>query len=113
LTQLRLAVRNTTRAATVVGFGPRFLHSTGQVYKGGPATGVFFVLTCDQLEDIAIKARKASFGTVELAQALGDCKMLADHGRPVLRNHLRKGPAQGLTRLVPLIVGILEKANKR
>ena len=112
LIQLRLAVRNTTRAATVVGFGPRFLHSTGQAYKGGPATGVFLVLTCDHLEDIAIPARKASFGTVELAQALGDSKALADHGRPVLRIHLCKGAAQGLTRLVPLIVGILEKAIK-
>jgi len=109
LTRLRVAVRNATRAATVVGFGPRFLHSTGQAYKGGPATGHFLVLTCDVLADIAIPGRKASFGTVELAQAVGDMKVLAARGRRVLRIHLRRPGLHGLEHLVSRIVALLER----
>lgn len=88
---IRVAVRNAKRVATVAGFGPRFLHSTGQAYKGGPATGTFLTITRDADPDIAVPGRKASFGIVQLAQARGDMKVLATRGRPVLRVHLKTG----------------------
>jgi transaldolase/glucose-6-phosphate isomerase len=109
LTRLRVAVRNATGAATVVGFGPRFLHSTGQAYKGGPATGHFLVITREPPVDIAIPGRKAGFGTVELAQALGDMNVLAARGRQVLRIHLQGPGSDGLERLVSRIVALLER----
>jgi transaldolase/glucose-6-phosphate isomerase len=85
---MRLKLRDKTKAATCVGFGPRFLHSTGQLYKGGPDTGVFLAITAHPENDIAIPGRTASFGTVEMAQALGDCAVLAERGRRILRVHL-------------------------
>ncbi len=88
---MRLAVRDKTRNATVAGFGPRFLHSTGQAYKGGPNTGVFLVVTRDPDPDLAIPGQKASFGTVQQMQAQGDMDVLAERGRRVLRVHLKKG----------------------
>jgi len=109
LTRLRTAVRDARGVATVVGFGPRFLHSTGQAYKGGPATGVFLVLTGDPVADIAIPGRKASFGTVELAQAIGDAAVLATRGQRVLRIHLKGDASAGLERLVMLAVEGLGK----
>lgn len=111
LTRLRVAVRKATGVATVVGFGPRFLHSTGQAYKGGPATGHFLVVTRDPIADIAIPGHKASFGTVELAQALGDIAVLAARGRQVLRIHLRAPGPHGLERLVSRIVTLLERST--
>ena len=72
LAALRLAVRDRTHAATMFGYGPRYLHSTGQLHKGGPNTGVFLVITAPPRQDIAIPNETFSFGTLELAQALGD-----------------------------------------
>jgi transaldolase/glucose-6-phosphate isomerase len=91
LTAMRVAVRDARRVATVAGFGPRFLHSTGQAYKGGPAGGVFLTITRDPDPDLAVPGRKASFGTVQLAQARGDTDVLAERGRRVLRVHLKRG----------------------
>jgi transaldolase / glucose-6-phosphate isomerase len=91
LTVMRVAVRDAKRVATVAGFGPRFLHSTGQAYKGGPAGGVFLTITRDPDPDLAVPGRKASFGTVQIAQARGDTDVLAERGRRVLRVHLKRG----------------------
>jgi transaldolase/glucose-6-phosphate isomerase len=88
---IRVAVRDAKRVATVAGFGPRFLHSTGQAYKGGPATGAFLTITRDADPDLAVPGRKASFGIVQVAQARGDMKVLAARGRCVLRVHLKAG----------------------
>ena len=91
ITAMRVAVRDAKDVATVAGFGPRFLHSTGQAYKGGPATGAFLTITRDPDPDLAVPGRKASFGTVQLAQARGDTDVLASRGRRALRVHLKKG----------------------
>jgi transaldolase/glucose-6-phosphate isomerase len=93
LTEIRTAVRDARQVATVVGFGPRFLHSTGQAYKGGPAGGAFLTITRDPDPDLAIPGRKAGFGTVQIAQARGDTDVLAERGRRVLRVHLKQGGA--------------------
>jgi transaldolase / glucose-6-phosphate isomerase len=85
---IRSKVRDRFKTATCVGFGPRFLHSTGQAYKGGPNTGVFLQVTCDHAHDLKIPGRKASFGLVEHAQALGDFAVLNERGRRALRIHL-------------------------
>ena len=70
------------------GWGPRFLHSTGQYHKGGPANGVFIQVTADPEEDLAVPGRSFTFGEFLAAQAGGDAQVLADHDRPVLRLHL-------------------------
>lgn len=88
LTELRLKVRARTGHATTLGFGPRFLHSTGQLHKGGPATGLFLQITADPLEDVDIPGQGMAFGTLERAQALGDYEALAARGRRILRLHL-------------------------
>jgi glucose-6-phosphate isomerase len=82
-----LAIR--TRRPVTFGWGPRFLHSTGQLHKGGPAVGVYIQVTADPLEDLPVAGRDYTFGTLLAAQAGGDADVLADHGRPVLRLHLR------------------------
>jgi transaldolase/glucose-6-phosphate isomerase len=89
LTQVRSTLRDRTRAASCVGFGPRFQHSTGQVYKGGPNTGVFLQITCDDPEDIEVPGHAYSFGVVKAAQAAGDMKVLVERGRRALRIHLK------------------------
>jgi transaldolase/glucose-6-phosphate isomerase len=88
LERLRLRVRDRKRVATCLGFGPRYLHSTGQAYKGGPNSGVFLTLTCDHAEDVPLENRKLSFGAVELAQAQGDFDVLNERGRRAMRVHL-------------------------
>ena len=88
---IRDSLRGATRAATTVGYGPRFLHSTGQLHKGGPNTAVCLQLTADIAEDLPIPGAPYSFGTFIQAQALGDRRSLQRHGRRVLRVHL--GPA--------------------
>ncbi|HET7531647.1 MAG TPA: glucose-6-phosphate isomerase [Nocardioidaceae bacterium] len=90
-----LAVR--TRRPVTFGWGPRFLHSTGQFHKGGPAVGVFIQVTDEPREDLPVPGRDFSFGTLVSAQAAGDAKVLADHGRPVLRLHVTA--PEGLERL--------------
>ena len=88
LEQLRTAIRNRERVATTLGFGPRYLHSTGQLHKGGPNSGQFVLITADSSADLAIPGEPFSFGTLEMAQALGDFVSLDGTGRRVLRVHL-------------------------
>jgi hypothetical protein len=94
LRMFRHAVRDRTRAATMFGYGPRYLHSTGQLHKGGPNTGVFVLLTADTGEDLPIPGERFSFATLELAQALGDFASLDATSRRALHVHLpRQDPA--------------------
>jgi glucose-6-phosphate isomerase len=93
---LRHKVRDTKRVATCVGFGPRFLHSTGQDYKGGPNTGVFLQITADHAVDVDIPQQTYSFGVVIDAQAAGDLAVLESRGRRALRVHLGADVAAGL-----------------
>ncbi|MDE2058970.1 MAG: bifunctional transaldolase/phosoglucose isomerase [candidate division NC10 bacterium] len=96
---LRHAVRDNTRVATCVGFGPRFLHSTGQAYKGGPNTGVFLQITCDDALDLPVPGHRYSFGIVKAAQARGDLQVLAERNRRALRVHLGSDVETGLVTL--------------
>jgi transaldolase/glucose-6-phosphate isomerase len=89
LTALRARIRDNTHAATCIGFGPRFQHSTGQAYKGGPNTGVFLQITCDDPADIRVPGHSYSFGVVKAAQARGDLEVLTERGRRALRVHLK------------------------
>jgi transaldolase / glucose-6-phosphate isomerase len=99
LQKIRLAVRESKRVATVLGFGPRFLHSTGQAYKGGPNSGVFLQITCDDAKDLQVPGQKYTFGVVKAAQARGDFAVLAERGRRALRVHLGKNLKAGLAAL--------------
>ena len=99
LQAMRHAVRDTKRVATCLGFGPRFLHSTGQAYKGGPNTGIFLQITCDDANDLPVPGQKYTFGIVKAAQARGDFQVLADRKRRALRIHLPKDVNAGLERL--------------
>jgi len=88
LTAMRARIRDRTRAATCLGFGPRFQHSTGQAYKGGPNSGVFLQITCDDPVDLDVPGHSYSFGLVKAAQARGDLAVLVERGRRALRVHL-------------------------
>lgn len=98
LQRLRLTLRDGERVATTLGYGPRFLHSTGQLHKGGPATGVFLQLTADEGE-VAIPGESYGFATLRAAQAAGDFEVLVERGRRVLRVHLGADVDAGLDRL--------------
>jgi transaldolase / glucose-6-phosphate isomerase len=87
---IRHRVRDREKVATVLGFGPRFLHSTGQAYKGGPNTGVFVQITCDDKIDLPVPGQKYTFSVVKAAQARGDFAVLVERGRRALRMHLGK-----------------------
>ena len=89
LQAMRHAVRDKKHVATCLGFGPRFLHSTGQAYKGGPNSGVFLQVTCDDALELPVPQQKFTFGVVKAAQARGDFQVLADRGRRALRVHLQ------------------------
>ena len=102
LQQVRTTLAQRTGRPTTFGWGPRFLHSTGQYHKGGPPQGVFLQVTSAADSDVAIPDRPFSFGTLIAAQASGDAQVLADHGRPVLRLHLTD-PAAGVPALVELL----------
>jgi transaldolase/glucose-6-phosphate isomerase len=106
LTEARSFMRDKTRAATCVGFGPRFQHSTGQAYKGGPNTGVFLQITCDDPKDIEVPGHRYSFGVVKAAQARGDLDVLVERGRRTLRVHLKDADA-GLPELVRAVTEAL------
>src|SRR5206468_2846448 len=99
LQAIRHAVRDKKRVATCLGYGPRFLHSTGQAYKGGPNTGVFLQITCDDAKDLPVPGQKFTFGVVKAAQARGDFQVLAERGRRALRVHLGPDVNGGLTLL--------------
>ncbi len=104
LQAIRHAVRDRKRVATCLGYGPRFLHSTGQAYKGGPNTGVFLQITCDDANDLPVPGAKYTFGVVKAAQARGDFQVLAERGRRLLRVHLGSDVKAGLERLRKLVV---------
>jgi glucose-6-phosphate isomerase len=107
LQAIRHQVRDSRRVATCLGFGPRFLHSTGQAYKGGPDTGVFLQITCDDAADLPVPGRKYSFGVVKAAQAGGDFEVLAERGRRALRVHLGVDVLAGLKKLRELVASAL------
>jgi hypothetical protein len=96
---MRQMIRDHTRAATCLGFGPRFLHSTGQAYKGGPNSGVILQITCEDAADLAVPGQAYSFGVVKAAQARGDFDVLAERGRRLLRVHLPADLDAGLKTL--------------
>ena len=99
LQRIRHAVRDAKRVATCLGFGPRFLHSTGQAYKGGPNTGVFVQVTCDDAVELEVPGQRYTFGVVKAAQARGDFQVLASRGRRALRVHMGADVEGGLQRL--------------
>jgi transaldolase/glucose-6-phosphate isomerase len=99
LETLRTGIRDQRKVATVLGFGPRFLHSTGQAYKGGPNSGVFLQITAPSPTDIDVPGRKLTFGVTIAAQALGDFGVLAERHRRLLRVDLGADVEAGLTRL--------------
>jgi transaldolase/glucose-6-phosphate isomerase len=105
LQEIRHSLRDKKRVATCLGFGPRFLHSTGQAYKGGPNSGVFLQVTCDDAADLQVPGQKYTFGVVKAAQARGDFQVLADRGRRALRVHLGSDLKAGL--------GTLQSAFRR
>ncbi|MDO9396503.1 MAG: glucose-6-phosphate isomerase, partial [Herbiconiux sp.] len=102
LAELRDLLAARSGRPVTFGWGPRFLHSTGQYHKGGPATGVFLQITADTADDLAIPERPFTFGQLIQAQAAGDAAVLAEHGRPVLRLNLTDAPAD-----VPALLGAL------
>jgi transaldolase/glucose-6-phosphate isomerase len=99
LQAIRHQVRDVRRVATCLEFGPRFLHSTGQAYKGGPNTGVFLQITCDDAVDVPVPGREYTFGVVKTAQAQGDFQVLTQRNRRALRVHLGAHLASGLAGL--------------
>jgi glucose-6-phosphate isomerase len=88
LAEVRSALAHRVRRPVTFGWGPRFLHSTGQFHKGGPPEGVYLQVTGEPTEDLAVPGKDFTFGRLIAAQAAGDASVLADHGRPVLRLHL-------------------------
>lgn len=109
LQAIRQAVRDAKKVATCLGFGPRFLHSTGQAYKGGPNTGVFVQITCDDAVDLPVPGQKYSFGVVKAAQARGDFQVLAERSRRALRVHLGQDVQAGLATLQTAIKQVLSE----
>jgi transaldolase/glucose-6-phosphate isomerase len=107
LQKMRCAVRDRRHVATCVGFGPRFLHSTGQAYKGGPNSGVFLQITADTGEDLPVPGHKASFGVIEAAQARGDFDVLIERKRRALRAHITGDVASGLAKLTDAVMRAL------
>ena len=109
LQPIRLRLRDGLRLATTLGYGPRFLHSTGQLHKGGPDKALFVQLTVDDPEELPIPDEAYGFSTLEQAQALGDLASLQTRGRRIVRIHLGRDVAAGLRRLQTLV----EKATAR
>ncbi|WP_337288340.1 bifunctional transaldolase/phosoglucose isomerase [Candidatus Methylomirabilis sp.] len=107
LQTIRHGVRDAKRIATCLEFGPRFLHSTGQLYKGGPNTGVFLQITCDDAVDVPVPGHIYTFGVVKAAQARGDFQVLVERDRRVLRAHLGADVGAGLATLQQAITAAL------
>jgi hypothetical protein len=101
--ELRMQLRDATRCATTVGYGPRFLHSTGQLHKGGPDTGVFFQIIANDAVDFAIPGESYTFSILKQAQALGDFRALVKRGRRVIGIDLGDNTLEGLVRLRTLL----------
>jgi hypothetical protein len=108
LQEIRTMVQNHLHIPTTIGYGPRFLHSTGQFHKGGPNTGLFLQMTSDDLQDIPIPGAPYTFGVFKRAQALGDLEALQKHGRRVGRIHLGSNISAGLTFLKENLISALE-----
>jgi glucose-6-phosphate isomerase len=104
LRAFRVAVRDRTRTATMFGYGPRYLHSTGQLHKGGPDSGVFLLVTAGHAEDLPIPEKPFTFGTLELAQALGDFTSLDAAGRRAMHVHLPAADASFLSRVAETLL---------
>ena len=100
---VRLHLRDGMRLATTVGYGPRYLHSTGQLHKGGPAQGLFIVITADDQQDKPVPGEPYTFGILKQAQALGDYESLRSKGRPVIRFHLSAQIAAGIDQMTNLL----------
>jgi len=105
--RLRAAIRDRAHVATMFSYGPRYLHSTGQLHKGGPNTGIFVLVTADPQEDLAIPGAPYSFGTLELAQALGDFASLEAGGRRAVRLHLPAPDLKNVERACSLLESVL------
>ncbi len=105
--RVRLAVRDKKHVATAAEFGPRFLHSTGQAYKGGPNSGVFLQITADDAKDLPVPDAKYTFGVVKAAQARGDFDVLSERGRRALRVHIGGDLKSGLEKLAAAITSAL------
>ena len=105
---MRRRVRDTKRVATCLGFGPRFLHSTGQAYKGGPNSGVFLQITADDAQDLPVPGQRYTFGVVKAAQARGDLEVLVERGRRALRIHLGADVEAGLKKLASALERALQ-----
>ena len=103
LQRIRAVIRDTKRIATTLGYGPRFLHSTGQLHKGGPDSGVFLQVTADHGEDLDIPGEPYSFGTLVAAQALGDMKSLCTRNRRVIRIHLGCDVEDGVRQILKAV----------
>ncbi|HEV8138035.1 MAG TPA: hypothetical protein VGP85_25370 [Pyrinomonadaceae bacterium] len=103
LQKIRITLRDATKCATTVGYGPRFLHSTGQLHKGGPDTGVFFQITANDTVDFAVPGEPYTFSILKQAQALGDFRSLAKRGRRAIRVDVGNDTLKGLARLQDLI----------
>jgi transaldolase / glucose-6-phosphate isomerase len=106
--RLRRMIRDRMKAATCVGFGPRFQHSTGQAYKGGPNSGIFLQITCDDPEDLPVPGQSYTFGIVKEAQARGDFEVLAERGRRALRAHITGDLDAGLDALIRAVEQALQ-----
>jgi transaldolase / glucose-6-phosphate isomerase len=113
LQEMRCLVRDRKGVATCLGFGPRFLHSTGQVYKGGPNSGVFLQITADEARDLWVPGEKVSFGIAKAAAARGDFAVLAERRRRALRLHLKSDIAAGLATLKGAIAAALAQGPAR
>ena len=103
LTRVRETLGNRTHRATLRGYGPRYLHSIGQLYKGGPPTGAYLLITADDPEDAPISGAGYTFSTLKMAQALGDAESLMKRGRPFLHLHFHGDPVRGLNDLASVI----------
>ena len=103
LQKMRMTFRDKYHVATTLGYGPGFLHSTGQLHKGGPKTGLFFQITADDREEVPIPGKNTTFGLLKRAQSLGDLDSLKRRGLRVLELHLGRSPEEGLTHLIHLL----------
>jgi transaldolase/glucose-6-phosphate isomerase len=108
LDSIRTRIRDKCRVATTFGFGPRYLHSTGQFHKGGPNAGVFLQITCQHTVDVPVPGHRYTFGVVEAAQARGDFEVLAKRNRRLLRVHIGADVQRGLAELESQIVSLFK-----
>src|SRR5262249_48360789 len=106
---LRMLLRDRLKIATTLGFGPRYLHSTGQLHKGGPSNGLYLQITADDAEEVPIPGASHHCATFEAAQALGDLEALHQLGRRVIRLHLRTAPVPALQQLLQMLRGATRK----